>query len=60
MVLAMKMQKHISLLFLVYALGVLTSSKLGCEEIVGRYSNSSCIESEKQALLLFKEVFLTD
>lgn len=42
-----EMQKHMSLLVLVYTIGILASAKSGC--------GSTCNEIEKQALLLLKE-----
>lgn len=51
----MKMQKNVSLLFLVFAIGVLTSSKFGYGNIIGGHWNKSCIRGEKQALLLLKK-----
>lgn len=45
--------KHITLLF-VYAFGFLACFEFGCGSKVGGFWNTSCIESEKQALLLLK------
>ncbi|XP_063940077.1 LRR receptor-like serine/threonine-protein kinase GSO1 isoform X2 [Daucus carota subsp. sativus] len=39
---------------------VLTYSKFGCGSITGGRSNLSCIENEKQALLLIKKSFIDD
>lgn len=47
-------------LLLVYVLCVLTYSKFGCGSITGGRSNLSCIENEKQALLLIKKSFIDD
>lgn len=56
----MEMQKHFSFLVLVYALGVMSSLRCGCENIVESHWNRSCIGSEKQALLLLKTSLVDD
>ena len=56
--LAMGMQKRMSLLILAYAIGFLV--KLNCGSRVGSNWNQSCNERDKQALLSFKESLSDD
>nr|XP_017244100.1 PREDICTED: probably inactive leucine-rich repeat receptor-like protein kinase At3g28040 isoform X2 [Daucus carota subsp. sativus] len=54
------MQKHISFIVLIALPGVPSRLKNGQGSIVGAYMNRSCVESEKQALVLLKESLVDD
>uniref|UniRef100_A0A162AE34 Uncharacterized protein n=1 Tax=Daucus carota subsp. sativus TaxID=79200 RepID=A0A162AE34_DAUCS len=49
-----------SLLILVCAFSLLSTLKFGYGSIVGAYSNKSCIENEKQALLILKNSLIDE
>ncbi|WOH15638.1 hypothetical protein DCAR_0935181 [Daucus carota subsp. sativus] len=48
------MQKHMSLIVLAFVVSVVASSEFGNRSIAGAISGTSCVESEKQALLQLK------
>ncbi|WOH16475.1 hypothetical protein DCAR_0936030 [Daucus carota subsp. sativus] len=56
----MAMQNYISFLLLVCAFGVLANSEFGTGSVAGGNLPRSCVESEKQALLLFKNSLVDD
>ncbi|XP_063940622.1 leucine-rich repeat receptor-like serine/threonine-protein kinase SKM1 isoform X5 [Daucus carota subsp. sativus] len=59
-IIAMAMQNYISFLLLVCAFGVLANSEFGTGSVAGGNLPRSCVESEKQALLLFKNSLVDD